>query len=85
MNAIYGEGGVKAGHVNGQCRDDLLDAMAHLVRRGSQVLILGCTELPLLVKQNEHFPLAETEVAVVDPTEILARRCVGLAQKVNVM
>jgi len=83
MNAIYGEAGVKAGHVSGACREELLDAMAHLAGRGAQVLILGCTELPLLVKQDAHFPLAGAEVVVLDPTEILAQRCVGLAQKAS--
>lgn len=81
MSAIYGETGVKAGYVDGMCRQALLDAMAHLANRGAQVLVLGCTELPLLVRQDEHFPLGGGEVVVLDPTEILARRCVGLVPR----
>ena len=46
MNAIYGERGVKAGCTDGQCRQDLLEALGHLVARGARAVILGCTELP---------------------------------------
>ena len=79
MNAIYGEKGVKAGFTEGECRDDLLAALAHLVERGAEVAILGCTELPLLLAQNDDFPLGEKRVVLLDPTEILARKCVALA------
>lgn len=80
MEAIYGEEGVKAGYTSGRCKDNLLDAAAHLADSGAQVLILGCTELPLLLPQCEHFKLGDRTVALIDPTEILARRCVELAQ-----
>ncbi|HAT32035.1 MAG TPA: aspartate racemase [Janthinobacterium sp.] len=80
MRAIYGEAGVKAGFRAGQCRADLLRAMEHLARRGAEVIILACTELPLLVAQDEHCTIAGRAVAVLDPGEILARRCVALAQ-----
>jgi aspartate racemase len=82
MESIYGPRGVKAGFREGPCREDLLAAMTHLVRdRGSEALILGCTELPLLVGPSDRFPLAGREVAVLDPTEILARTCVAMAQQ----
>jgi aspartate racemase len=80
MNAIYGEKGVKAGHTEGECRDDLLLALAHLVERGAQAVILGCTELPLLLAQSSAFAVAGTHVVLLDPTDILARKCVALAQ-----
>lgn len=80
MRAIYGPVGVKAGFSAGQCRSDLLAAMAYLVRKGADILILGCTELPLLVAQDPHFMIGGRAVVVLDPTEILARRCVALAR-----
>jgi aspartate racemase len=80
MNAIYGETGVKAGFVDGRCKDELLLALEHLVRRGATLVILGCTELPLLVSQSVDFEVAGQSIAVLDPTDILARRCVSLAQ-----
>ena len=79
MNSIYGEKGVKAGFTEGECKDDLLAALAHLVERGAQVAILGCTELPLMLVQSNDFTVAGKSVVLLDPTEILARKCVSLA------
>ncbi len=79
MNAIYGEGGVKAGYTDGVCREDLLSAIEHLVLRGAQAVILGCTELPLLLSQSDDFAVAGKSVVVLDPTEILARKCVSFS------
>lgn len=79
MNAIYGPRGVKAGFTEGECADDLLKALTSLVLRGAEVIILGCTELPLLLEQNDAFPVAGKTVVVLDPTEILAKKCVRLS------
>jgi aspartate racemase len=79
MNAIYGEQGVKAGVTEGACQDDLRAALAHLVQRGAQIAILGCTELPLLLAQSDDFPVGEKTIVLLDPTEILARKCVSLS------
>lgn len=81
MQAIYGERGVKAGYTEGECKRQLTAAMEHLVRRGAEVLILGCTELPLLQAQDPALPVAGGTVAVLDPTEILARRCVYFSRR----
>ncbi len=78
--AIYGPAGVKAGFLAGQCRDDLMRAMARLAQDGAEVIILGCTELPLLMAQDEHCVIAGHRVVLLDPTEILARRCVAMAR-----
>jgi aspartate racemase len=80
MRAIYGEKGVKAGFTDGECRDDLLAALTQLVVHGAQIVILGCTELPLLLSQCDDFPVAGRHIVVLDPTEILARKCVRLAR-----
>ena len=58
----------------------MLSALTSLVRRGAEVIILGCTELPLLIGQNDAFPVAGKVVVILDPTEILARKCVSLCQ-----
>ncbi|MNG74917.1 Aspartate racemase [compost metagenome] len=79
MRAIYGELGVKAGHVSGQCKEDLLSAAANLLEQGATVLILGCTELPLILPQADDFAIGGVAVALVDPTTVLAQRCVALA------
>ncbi|MDR3221448.1 MAG: aspartate/glutamate racemase family protein [Candidatus Accumulibacter sp.] len=80
MNAIYGPKGVKAGFTAGECAEDLLRALTSLVERGAEVIVLGCTELPLLLAQNEAFPVAGKTVAVLDPSDILARKCVSLGR-----
>ena len=79
-NAIYGDTGVKAGFVEGRCKDELMLALEHLVRRGATLVILGCTELPLLIGQSIDFQVAGCSIAVLDPTDLLARRCIRLAQ-----
>jgi aspartate racemase len=80
MNAIYGPKGAKAGFTEGECVDDLQQALDSLTRRGADVIVLGCTELPLLLEQNTAFPSAGKTVAVLDPSDILARKCVSLGQ-----
>ncbi|MFA5073335.1 MAG: amino acid racemase [Nitrospirota bacterium] len=81
MNAIYGEKGVKAGFTEGECKDDLNQALEHLVKRGAEVIILGCTELPLLQSENNDFHIGDRSVAILDPTAILARKCVALSAR----
>ena len=80
MEAIYGPRGVKAGYTEGPCRDDLLAAVRHLAERGAQVAILGCTELPLVLEQDEHFAIADHSIALLDPTMLLAAACVRHAR-----
>ncbi|MFZ6709565.1 aspartate/glutamate racemase family protein [Undibacterium sp. TC9W] len=80
MNAIYGPVGIKAGHTDGVARQDLLDALAHLVEQGAAVVILGCTELPLVLQQDPAFVIAGKTVALLDPTTILAQACVKRAE-----
>ncbi|WP_404326431.1 aspartate/glutamate racemase family protein [Cobetia sp. UIB-001] len=76
MEAIYGHHGVKAGHTTGECSEHLQAAISHLLARGAEVIILGCTELPLI----ELDAALRERVALLDPAEILAQRCVALAQ-----
>lgn len=80
MAAIYGEQGVKAGHTSGPCVDDLHAAIVHLAARGATVMILGCTELPMLLGQQHGYDAAGIAVDLVDPTLVMARRCIALAR-----
>ncbi|MGY2200625.1 cysteate racemase [Pseudomonas gingeri] len=79
MAAIYGERGVKAGYTDGLCREQLLEAADHLCQAGASVLILGCTELPLILPHAERFALDSGVVSLIDPTTLLARCCVRQA------
>lgn len=80
MEAIYGANGVKAGFTTGSCRDELLKAIVHLAANGASVVVLGCTELPLLFPQTQDFDAGGTMVALLDPTMLLAAACVRHAQ-----
>ncbi|MBX8607223.1 aspartate/glutamate racemase family protein [Pseudomonas cichorii] len=79
MDSIYGERGIKAGFTEGLCKEQLLLAAEHLCELGAGVLILGCTELPLVLAHSEAFQISEHSVALVDPTTILALKCIELA------
>jgi aspartate racemase len=47
----------------------------NLVKRGAQGIILGCTEIPLLLKQKD------VSVPMFDPTTIHAQHAVEVASK----
>lgn len=51
-----------------EARARLLEAIEHLKDDGAQAVILGCTELPLVIPEPEIFGLP-----TIDPTAILAR------------
>ncbi len=71
MAAVYGEDGIKAGRLDGPPRERADLAMAALVARGAEAIILGCTELPLLYPDAEH-----DGVPLLNSTQVLAEACV---------
>jgi len=82
MRAIYGPRGVKAGFTQGECEILVEAAIDHLAESGAYVQILGCTELPLIFPQVDALPLKSgATVALIDPTDVLAKRCVALATR----
>ena len=83
MEAIYGKQGVKAGFTMGQCQTDISAAIEGLVALGVGVIVLGCTELPLLLPGGEFTSASGVRVRLVDPTDVLARRCVAYAKGVG--
>lgn len=79
MNAIYGPDGVKAGFISASSVADVDAAIDDLVAQGAQIMILGCTELPILLPEPQRTTAGGNRVTLVDPTDILARRCVSAA------
>jgi len=79
MNAIYGPEGVKAGFMSASSVADVDAAIDELVEQGAEIFILGCTELPLLMPEPERVTATGNRVKLVDPTDILAKRCVSAA------
>lgn len=61
------------GQINSDSRDAYLDIVASLSGRGAQAVILGCTEIGLLIRQ------ADTGVPLYDTTEIHAAQAVEQA------
>jgi aspartate racemase len=70
MEAIYA---VKKGAPLDYPHGLILDAAAHLVGRGAEAILAGCTEIPLVLREGE------LRVPVIDPTWILARAAVRRA------
>lgn len=78
MDAIYGSDGIKAGRTDGACRDRLQAALRHLADRGARAVILGCTELPLVLRGPDADG-GGRRLPLLDPTDILAQACVARA------
>jgi aspartate racemase len=70
MRAIYE--GVKAGRLI-EAEAQASQVAQHLSAMGAQVVVLGCTELPIALRS------AELPVPAVDPTYVLARAAVAAA------
>ena len=77
MEAIYGKEGVKAGNKIGQPRVLLLKAIEELLDQGAELIIMGCTEIPLALKAGD------AAVPLIDPTDILAQSAVRHAMNVT--
>ena len=65
---------VKAGDLGAGVRRRVREAAAALIRRGADVIVLGCTELPLVMSAHD------VPVPVLDGTEILAAAAVREAR-----
>ncbi|MFC1502556.1 aspartate/glutamate racemase family protein [bacterium] len=69
MKAVYG---IKSGEENKKCEDLLAAAGDHVEEKGAQVIVLGCTEIPLA------FNPARAHVPVINATEVLADRAIAM-------
>jgi aspartate racemase len=76
MTAIYA---VKAGDLEPAVRAPVREVVAALVARGAGAIVLGCTELPLLIGPDD------ASVPVFDSTEILARAALREAGYGNIL
>ena len=83
MDAIYGPRGVKSGFRDPQGRARVEAAIRALAGRGAEVIILGCTELPLLVEQNLGYRVDGRTIPIIDPAQVLAERCIAYGRAVS--
>jgi len=70
MEAVFGKRGVKAGYTTGRPRKLVLDIARRLIKRGAEAVIAGCTEIPLVLR-DEDIP-----VPLIEPMRIAAQACV---------
>jgi len=68
---------IKAGNTGKESEDLLAAAGAHLEARGAQVLVLGCTEIPLA------FNPERAKVPVVNATRVLAEAAIRAFQELS--
>lgn len=80
MESIYGEYGVKAGYTEGVCKEHILKGVNYLIENDARVIILGCTELPLLFPQTSEITSVNKQIELIDPTLVLAKKLVDLAK-----
>src|SRR5690625_1282752 len=66
MQIIYGEEGIKAGNNNFKVIDEINSLINHLVNMEAQAIIVGCTELGIVMNENN------TKITIVDPITLLA-------------
>lgn len=66
MEAIFGKRGIKAGFTSGRPKKLILEAAQRLIQRGAEAVIAGCTEVPLVLR-DEDLP-----VPLIEPLKIAA-------------
>jgi aspartate racemase len=66
MGAIFGEKGIKAGYTSGSPKETIVNIARILAGRGAEAIIAGCTEVPLVLKE-EDIP-----VPFIEPMKIVA-------------
>jgi len=70
-NVIYNE--LCKGEINEASKEKYIEIISNLVANGAEGVVLGCTEIPLLIKQED------VEIKVFDTTTIHAVSAVEFA------
>lgn len=73
MAAIFGEAGIKAAGVTSPPRAAIVRVARRLVEQGAEAIIAGCTEVPLVLRQND------LTVPLVDPMLLGVDACITKA------
>jgi aspartate racemase len=71
--AIFGNSGIKAGFTTGRPRTTVVRIARRLIERGAEAVIAGCTEVPLVLKEND------ISVPLIEPMKIGALTCIKRA------
>ena len=73
MKAIYGDKGIKWGNTGVEPLHLIKEAAHEMMEKGAEVLILGCTEIGLVLKPNH------ISIPLIDPMEVMAQAVVRLS------
>ncbi len=73
MDSIYGDNGIKAGRKE-DASSKLLTAVNSFKNNGAELIIMGCTEIPLVLGQKL------TDAVLIDPMKIIAEKSVLLSK-----
>ena len=65
---------VKAGNLSNEVKGNILKIAQKLIDKGAEVIIAGCTEIPLILKEGD------VSVPIIDPTQVLAKAAVQKAK-----
>ncbi|OGC96165.1 MAG: hypothetical protein A2W25_07110 [candidate division Zixibacteria bacterium RBG_16_53_22] len=68
---IYEEWGIKTGHVTGEPKRRFMTAVEILIAQGAEAIIAGCSELPLVIRQED------VPVPLVDSIDVLVKTAVN--------
>ena len=71
MKVIYA---VKAGNLSEEIKKNILKIAQKLIDKEAEVIIAGCTEIPLILKEGD------VSVPIIDPTQVLAKAAVRKAR-----
>lgn len=77
MDPIYEPWGIKAGHVTGQPKVRFVHATQRLVELGADAIIGGCSEVPLVLSQQD------VEVPFVDAIDVLIATGLGKCMDIS--
>ena len=71
MTAIYGDHGIKSGNTGQRPRQLLIQAANELIAAGADLVIAGCTEISLALRQED------IEKPLIDPMDIVAKAVIN--------
>ena len=75
MDTIYGREGIKAGYLSGKPKGDIIKVAKRLIRRGAEAIIIGCTEISMVIKEKD------VTVPIIDSLDILVKAAVKKASQ----
>ena len=65
MESVYADWGIKAGNIEGLPKARMLKAARKLIAGGADIIIAGCTEVPLVLKQEA------IDVVLLNPIKVV--------------